>query len=277
MAKEEKVSKVDRAYQMFQELKAQGLKPKEIYEKTSQELGISVHSARGYVWRAKNPEKYKALLERYNAKKNMKSKSRPCEESEKEILLRMAQSLQSEVKAQPKGMTDVGPYAKQYNFLRERVINIVGQDSQTFLPELSEYLIKYGWVSDFLRRVKLYDEIVVAINQLVSFLETRVKDSFRILTDLEEYLYNNLRKNIREKPRSEKDIQNVIEIMLNSRGYAFKREKTRISYSNKHYIPDFTFEDQGYAFVLVDENNYILAWEFVLDDSEDDDRQPAPK
>ena len=202
----------------------------------------------------------------------MKSKSRPCEESEKEILLRMAQSLQSEVKAQPKGMTDVGPYAKQYNFLRERVINIVGQDSQTFLPELSEYLIKYGWVSDFLRRVKLYDEIVVAINQLVSFLETRVKDSFRILTDLEEYLYNNLRKNIREKPRSEKDIQNVIEIMLNSRGYAFKREKTRISYSNKHYIPDFTFEDQGYAFVLVDENNYILAWEFVLDDSEDDDR-----
>lgn len=71
MAKnEKKASKVDRAYQTFQELSEQGLKQKEIYEKIAEELWIS---ARGYVWRKENPEKYKALLERYFAKKKAKA------------------------------------------------------------------------------------------------------------------------------------------------------------------------------------------------------------
>ena len=47
MTKEKKVSKVDRTYQMFQELKAEGLKPREIYEKIADELKISTSSARG--------------------------------------------------------------------------------------------------------------------------------------------------------------------------------------------------------------------------------------
>lgn len=70
--KEKKVSKVDRAYDMFKELKAEGLKPKEIYPKIAEELVISARSARGYVWRKENPEKYKALLERYFSKKKVR-------------------------------------------------------------------------------------------------------------------------------------------------------------------------------------------------------------
>lgn len=173
----------------------------------------------------------------------MKGKSRLQRSNEKEVLLRMAQALQREIRTQPKGMTDVGPYAKRYNFFRKMMIDLLGKDSESFLPELSENLTKYGWTGDVHTRMRWYDEIIVAINQLVSFLEVNVKESFRLLTDLEEYLYNNLRKNIRQEPRKEKEIHNVIEIMLNSKGYAFKREKTRIHYSNKDYIPDFTFED----------------------------------
>ena len=78
---------------------------------------------------------------------------------------------------------------------------------------------------------------------MVTYLETSLKDSFRILTSLEEFLYNNLRRNIRQKPKEEKEVQDVIEIMLNSKGYVFERETIRIRYSNKDYIPDFTFED----------------------------------
>ena len=64
--KEKEVSKIDHAYEMYKQMKAQGeLKDKEIYEKIAEEIGISVHSARRYGWRKENPEKYKALLEGY--------------------------------------------------------------------------------------------------------------------------------------------------------------------------------------------------------------------
>jgi len=172
----------------------------------------------------------------------MKSKSLQ-RKNEKDILLRMAQSLQNGIKAQQKGMTDVGPYAKQYNILRERIVNILGKDSETFTPELSENLVKYGWSGNSATRVRYFDEITVAINQMVSFLEMNVRDSLRILTNLEDFVYNNLRKSMIEKPTEEKDVCDIIDVMLTCRGYVFKREKILIPYSSKSFKPDFTFDD----------------------------------
>jgi hypothetical protein len=167
--------------------------------------------------------------------------------NEKEIIFRMAQSLMNEIKSQMAGGmkagTDVGPYAKRYNFLREKIISLKIKDSETFLPELSEDLFKHGWTQDVWKRVQWFDEMTVAINQMVSFLEIVQKDSFKILTGLEEFLFKNLRKNVKKRPVEEKEIQDVIEIMLNSKGYVFERGKVRIGYSSKEFIPDFTFED----------------------------------
>jgi len=174
---------------------------------------------------------------------DMRSKSHLQKENEKEVLFRMVQALQSEIKTQTKGFTDVRPYANRYNFLREKVVNLLGEDSEAFIPELSENLIKYGGSARTTTKMNFFDEITVAINQLVTFLETTVKDSLRILTSLEEFLYNNLRKSIKRKPTEEREVQDIIEVMLISKGYVFKREKPRIAYSNKDYIPDFTFED----------------------------------
>lgn len=71
-----KKGKIDRAHQMYQKLKAEGkLKPKEIFDKIAEELKITPRSARGYVWRKENPEKYKALLDRYYAKKKAKAEA----------------------------------------------------------------------------------------------------------------------------------------------------------------------------------------------------------
>lgn len=164
-------------------------------------------------------------------------------DDEKEILLRMTQALQSEIKTQTKGFTDVRPYANRYNFLRERIVNLLSEDSEAFIPELSEDLIKYEGTARTDTKMNFYDEITVAISQIVTFLETSVGDSFRILTSLEGFLFNNLRKNIKKKPVEEQEVQDVIEIMLNSKGYVFDRERVRIRYSNKDYIPDFTYED----------------------------------
>lgn len=82
---EKTLSKVEQAAAIFDELEAEGkLKPKEIYEKIAEALSISVRSARGYVWRAKNPEKFKAMLERYYAKKRAKAEAKKEKKAKKE-------------------------------------------------------------------------------------------------------------------------------------------------------------------------------------------------
>jgi hypothetical protein len=93
------------------------------------------------------------------------------------------------------------------------------------------------------RNIAFFDELMVATGQMVGFLEVIQKNSMRILTELEEFLFKNLRKNVITRPNEEKDIQNIIAIMLNTKGYNYEREKVRISYSAKDFIPDFTFED----------------------------------
>lgn len=172
----------------------------------------------------------------------MTLKSSSEDRNEIEILLRLSQTLLNGIESQLKGQTDVSPYVRQYNFLKEKISALLGKDIQTFLPELPEESRSYNFrhVDENIRR---YDATLVAVSQMVSYLETQVKYPFRILNEIEEFLQSNLRKNVRDKPEDEKEIQNIIEIMLNSKGYVFEREKIRIPYSNKTYQPDFTFED----------------------------------
>lgn len=56
---------------------------------------------------------------------------------------------------------------------------------------------------------------------------------------------NNLRKAIRNKPTSEKDIQNALDVLFIGAGLEFAREQERISYSSKTYQPDFVFNRIG--------------------------------
>jgi len=167
--------------------------------------------------------------------------------NEKEIILRMAQSLRNEIKSQmasnKEGITDARPYARRYIFLKERIEALKIDGNEIFLPNLSENLVDKGHSSKIFPNVEFVNEISVAISQMVSFLEVVQKDSIKILTNLEEFLFKNLRKSIRNKPLNEKEVQEIIQIMLNSKDYIFKREKVRINYSSKEFIPDFTFED----------------------------------
>lgn len=159
-----------------------------------------------------------------------------------EILLRLSQALLNAVRSQTKGSTDLSPYVSQYNILREKITLTLGRNAQTFLPELPDGLGVFR-IQNVGDNVKWYDRTIVAVSQMVSYLETQVKYPFRILNEIEEFLQSNLRKNIRNIPKEEKEIQDTIEIMLNSKGYIYQREKIRIPYSNKTYQPDFTFDD----------------------------------
>jgi hypothetical protein len=64
--KEKKKGKVQQVWEMRQK----GKTVKDIAKKT----GLSERIVRSYIWRAKNPEKYKALMERYYAKKKGSTK-----------------------------------------------------------------------------------------------------------------------------------------------------------------------------------------------------------
>jgi hypothetical protein len=170
---------------------------------------------------------------------------------EKEIVFRLAQSLaqsvMNEIKAQSiagmKAGVDIRPYARTYNLLRERILCLGIKDSDKFIPELPEELLTAGITHDLLRNASLFDQFNAPLTQMVTFLNVNQENSDRILTELEEFLYKNLRKSVIRKPTDEKQIQDTIEIMLISKGYSYQREKVRIPYSSKEFIPDFTFED----------------------------------
>lgn len=75
---------------------------------------------------------------------------------------------------------------------------------------------------------------------------TIVRDSFvfRII-NFEEIIID-LLKNFRtiihkdNKPNREKDVQNLLNLFFDVREYNFLKEKERVSYCGKNYIPDFT-------------------------------------
>jgi len=142
-----------------------------------------------------------------------------------------------------KAGTDIRPYAKQYNLIRERIMDFQIKDSDKLIPVLPDYLVKQGLTHNLLRNASLFDELSVAISQMVVFLDVIQKNSLRILTELEEFLFKNLRKSMLQRPEDEKDVQDTIEVMLISKGYIYQREKVRICYSSKDFVPDFTFDD----------------------------------
>jgi len=145
-----------------------------------------------------------------------------------------------------KAATDLRPYAKRYAIIREKIFSFGINNTAIFVPELTKEIFNspFGLSQrDIERNVAFFDELIVSAGQMVSFLEAIQENKMKVLTELEEFLYKNLRKNIINRPEKEKDIQDVIAIMLNSKGINYQREIVRVSYSAKTFIPDFTFED----------------------------------
>lgn len=62
-----KESRVSRVYRLYKS----GLKPKQIAAK----MKLSERVVRSYIWRAANPDKYKALLQRYFERKRQKKEN----------------------------------------------------------------------------------------------------------------------------------------------------------------------------------------------------------
>jgi len=85
------------------------------------------------------------------------------------------------------------------------------------------------------------------LGSLIGYLDAEIEedkeegsaDTLKIITGIQR----TLRKMFRAKPTSEKEVQEKLEDLFNALQLTFRREQERISYSNKTYIPDFTFDD----------------------------------
>lgn len=69
--------------------------------------------------------------------------------------------------------------------------------------------------------------------------EAGSKEIFSVISHIKK----NLRKLFRQKPTSEKEVQEKIEDLFIGAELDYQREKVHIPYSSKTYIPDFTFND----------------------------------
>ena len=104
---------------------------------------------------------------------------------------------------------------------------------------------------DYLAHKRYFDSIYTNLGQLISSLENNLDIKQSEVQKIKDFLENNLRKAIHDRPKGEKDIQSAIEILLIGRGYSkgvdYDRETGRIKISSKEVIPDFIFKKIGLA------------------------------
>jgi hypothetical protein len=82
----------------------------------------------------------------------------------------------------------------------------------------------------------------VRLSTLAVYLQSKMTPTRKEIEAVIDFLNANLRPSIFEDPKNEKELQNIVEVMLRAREYEYRRESIRIPYSSKMYIPDFTFE-----------------------------------
>lgn len=132
-----------------------------------------------------------------------------------------------------------------------------------FVPDSTIQVLKNDDVYNYVSTIMNYSN---AINQIENWIASNpevkkvighsigdaisIRESENVLNrgevpikELINHLKANLRDCVHETPNKEKEISNIVEILLKVKGYKYNREKRSIPFSTKKYIPDFTFED----------------------------------
>jgi REase_DpnII-MboI len=134
------------------------------------------------------------------------------------------------------------PYANQYNKLFVHAYKLFGKEVQElFEPiDLGEHNSLGNTPGAYWK--SHLDLTVVNLATLAAYLQSKIPTTQKEVEAVSDLIAANLRPSIFQDPGREKDIQNIVEILLRSRGYDYRREKIHIPYSAKTFIPDFTIE-----------------------------------
>lgn len=138
-------------------------------------------------------------------------------------------------------------YIEQYNKFQKISIDLFGGEiSDLFPPIRMLYWIdpqkeqsRY-WLSHF-------EEAAERLASLATYLQSKLGDKEQRIQEIIDLIEANLRPSVFEDPENEREVQNVLEIIFRARSMSFLREKIRIPYSSKTYIPDFSFDSLNLA------------------------------
>lgn len=137
-------------------------------------------------------------------------------------------------------------YIKEYN----RLLLFTAEAD----PAVSDYLEginlgKYGNPMDTPGPLwKSYAEMAaVRLNSLACYLQSKLGKKQQEHEAIIDLIDKNLRPAMRDDPKNEREVQDVLEIIFRARALDFQREQQTVPYSTKRYIPDFTFDRIGLA------------------------------
>jgi hypothetical protein len=165
-------------------------------------------------------------------------------------------------------------YVEEYNRLVSITIEIFGEEATRLFSQVElRGAVNPATIPGMMWRT--YSELAYAkLAGLAAFLRAKLQSPNREAETLIDLIAGNLRPSFRDDPKTELEVQNVLEVIFRARGLDFRREKVRIDYSSKAFVPDFTFESADLALevklcrtraqekIIVDEINAdILAYQ----------------
>ena len=145
--------------------------------------------------------------------------------------------------------TNVGGYfafVHEYNKLVPLVHDLFGTESISLFQRISVKDLDPRRVTPMHWGSKA--ELAVSrLTSLTAYLQAKLVAPNRQINAVLDLVKVVLRPSIFTKPNHEKDIQNTLEVIFRSRGLDYRREKEKIEYSSKSFVPDFTFESLDLA------------------------------
>ncbi len=133
-------------------------------------------------------------------------------------------------------------YAQEYKFLAEEVSKYINLNNECMMVyDISQMK---GWADtlwpmqkEVMESTLIYTEALITIlNREVGFVE----DEY---SNIENFIKNKLRTGIFKIPEKEKEVQDVLEVLFNGRGWEkgidYDREAGKVEFSGREYIPDF--------------------------------------
>jgi hypothetical protein len=158
-------------------------------------------------------------------------------------LYHQCKTLQNTLEGSPKeAWVEAWPFVQKYNQLLTEIAKI---DPDT--AKLCEPIIIEEQLYSIRSEIGSINSVKVELNSLITHLEGYFKSNEEYAQRIINLIKTNLRKTFHDKPSSEKEVQNNVDIILTVQSITFAREKQRIQYSSKTYVPDFTLDNQGIA------------------------------
>jgi len=159
------------------------------------------------------------------------------------LLYKMVKNFQNELNITDKERwVRSGPFLIKFNELRGLVIKE--------LPDAEKYTTEqkvHDGMEVVTSSIERFSAVKLETNSLVDFMESNLDKSEELISDILGVITTKLRASIRKEPQSEKEVQEKVDTILNVSNFKYSREQVSISFSSKHYIPDFTFEPENTA------------------------------